>query len=388
MAQSSDLTSTEPHTLNLDEYKALPGPTICRPGDAYDSIPEKAEFLLCANCGLSAYSEMHCSYISHLRCNTSADRGFWSIGDKYLLKEKPLLGEGRADYVGSDYPITQFLSKNSTIPVAQNMIYWNDSTSHFWFMEKCPGKTLYEVWGDLSEEKIKSLAKEVIEYLAQARKFTSTKPENPDGSRIRDQEKLSPYSSVNFVTEDAEEWWALNEPRLDQYTKRRWKNVNVVEKYPVKGPYVLTHGDLDGSNILVKDGHISGIIDWEHGGYLPEWWESYWVEHAGPWNWGEHLQAEMKIQFSSPDQAKAEEFFRDLKFDSNLPLVQLEQRQMIEPTIMQCLNYRRYCKAIKRKHGSGGSALDIRMIQEDDVLEAFKALSLEEQMELLWKEAS
>ncbi|KAM0170591.1 hypothetical protein ACHAPC_011158 [Botrytis cinerea] len=388
MAQSLNPTSSaEPHTLNLDEYKTLPGPTIFRADDAYGRLPEKAHFLLCANCGLNAYSEMHCSYISHLKCNTSANRGFWRIGDKYILKEKPLLGEGRADYVGSDYPITQFLSKNSTIPVAKNMIHWNDSTSYFWFMEKTPGKTLYEVWGELNEEKIKSLAKEVIEYLAQARKFTSTKPENPDGLRIREYQ-LSHPSCLGFVTEDAEEWWALNEPRLDQYTKRRWKNVNVVEKYPVKGPYVLTHGDLDGSNILVKDGHISGIIDWEHGGYLPEWWEIYCVQSAGPGAWSEYLQAEMKIQFSSPDQAKAEEFFRDLSFECNLPRVQLEQRQMIEPTIMQCLNYRRYRRALEIKKGSGSSAFDIRVIEQDHVLEAFKALTLDEQKKLMWKEAS
>ncbi|EMR83500.1 hypothetical protein ACHAQE_011203 [Botrytis cinerea] len=387
MAQSLDLTSsTEPHTLNLDEYKTLPGPTIFRPDDPWGRIPKKAHFLLCANCGLNAFSEMHCSYISHLRCNTSFNRGFWSIGEKYILKEKPLLGEGRADYVGSDYPINQFLSKNSTIPVAKNMIYWKDSTSYFWFMEKTPGKTLYEVWGELDEEKMKSLAKEVIEYLAQARKFTSTKPENPDGSLIRDN-LLNP-SGVTFVSEDAEEWWARNEPRLDQYTKSRWKNMNVIENYPVKGPYVLTHGDLDGSNILVKDGHISGIIDWEYGGYLPEWWELSCVKSVGPGTWHEYLQAEMKIQFSSPDQAKAEEFFRDLSFECNLPRVQLEQRQMIEPTIMQCLNYRRYCRALEKKDGSGWSAFDTRVIEEDHVLETFKALSLEEQKKLLWKEAS
>jgi aminoglycoside phosphotransferase (APT) family kinase protein len=35
----------------------------------------------------------------------------------------------------------------------------------------------------------------------------------------------------------------------------------------------FTHGDLSSSNILVEDGHISAILDWETAGWLPEYWE-------------------------------------------------------------------------------------------------------------------
>ncbi|KIM77987.1 hypothetical protein PILCRDRAFT_11646 [Piloderma croceum F 1598] len=35
----------------------------------------------------------------------------------------------------------------------------------------------------------------------------------------------------------------------------------------------FTHGDLALRNILVKDGKISGIVDWETAGWYPEWWE-------------------------------------------------------------------------------------------------------------------
>jgi len=36
---------------------------------------------------------------------------------------------------------------------------------------------------------------------------------------------------------------------------------------------VLAHGDLNMRNILVKDGRISGIVDWENAGWYPEYWE-------------------------------------------------------------------------------------------------------------------
>jgi hypothetical protein len=36
---------------------------------------------------------------------------------------------------------------------------------------------------------------------------------------------------------------------------------------------VLTHCDLTPRNILIRDCQIAGLIDWEHGGWYPEYWE-------------------------------------------------------------------------------------------------------------------
>ena len=36
---------------------------------------------------------------------------------------------------------------------------------------------------------------------------------------------------------------------------------------------LLAHGDLNMRNILVKNGRISGIVDWENAGWYPEYWE-------------------------------------------------------------------------------------------------------------------
>ena len=42
---------------------------------------------------------------------------------------------------------------------------------------------------------------------------------------------------------------------------------------PVWPAPVFTHGDLHPSNILAKDGRITGIIDWEFSGWYPSYWE-------------------------------------------------------------------------------------------------------------------
>ncbi|KAH9922961.1 uncharacterized protein B0H18DRAFT_1182825 [Fomitopsis serialis] len=43
--------------------------------------------------------------------------------------------------------------------------------------------------------------------------------------------------------------------------------------YSMSHAVVFTHGDLMPHNIMVKDGHITGIIDWEAAGWYPEYWE-------------------------------------------------------------------------------------------------------------------
>ena len=40
----------------------------------------------------------------------------------------------------------------------------------------------------------------------------------------------------------------------------------------------FTHADLHGANILVKDNRLAGIVDWEHAGWYPEYWEMTMME--------------------------------------------------------------------------------------------------------------
>lgn len=35
----------------------------------------------------------------------------------------------------------------------------------------------------------------------------------------------------------------------------------------------FTHSDLDLSNLLVQDGKLTGIVDWENAGFKPNYWE-------------------------------------------------------------------------------------------------------------------
>lgn len=74
------------------------------------------------------------------------------------------------------------------------------------------------------------------------------------------------------MLEDKEAWWARVEKGFAE-KEPAWREKMKTEYPGHAAPYVLTHGDLNTGNIMVHDGHVSGIIDWEYAGYYPDWWE-------------------------------------------------------------------------------------------------------------------
>ena len=47
---------------------------------------------------------------------------------------------------------------------------------------------------------------------------------------------------------------------------------------------VLTHGDFQPRNILVRDGKVVSIIDWEYSGFYPVYWEYHKAMYRPEWN--------------------------------------------------------------------------------------------------------
>ena len=58
---------------------------------------------------------------------------------------------------------------------------------------------------------------------------------------------------------------------------------NLKERLPRSEPYVLTHCDLNLGNIIVQDGSLAGILDWEFAAYYPIWYEYV----SASWGWTE-----------------------------------------------------------------------------------------------------
>lgn len=51
-------------------------------------------------------------------------------------------------------------------------------------------------------------------------------------------------------------------------------------------PQVLTHCDLKLSNIMVQDGRVAGVLDWEFAAYYPIWYDYV----SDSWRWREDFE--------------------------------------------------------------------------------------------------
>ena len=63
---------------------------------------------------------------------------------------------------------------------------------------------------------------------------------------------------------------------LDDFTtgfESSWGQAPLSYLYEKDHAICLTHSDLSLSNLLVERGRLSGVIDWEHAGFKPEYWE-------------------------------------------------------------------------------------------------------------------
>lgn len=147
------------------------------------------------------------------------------------------------------------------------------------------GKPIGQFWHMFTQEVKDGIAEQIREQLAIMRTSSS-----PYIGRVKRQPFVQSYD--RFLDEERgkfvglfdmeKEWddWCLDRIRRIHGERMYKKWVKKVEK--LRGTdskrFVLTHGDLDPSNIMVtKTMHgpviISGIIDWEFSGFFPEYCE-------------------------------------------------------------------------------------------------------------------
>ena len=67
-----------------------------------------------------------------------------------------------------------------------------------------------------------------------------------------------------------------------------------------KHQIVFTHGDLRLQNVMVEDGNVNGILDWEFSGWYPEYWEFSKALYVWKWqnDWIEYLVQVLQPYYS------------------------------------------------------------------------------------------
>ena len=80
-----------------------------------------------------------------------------------------------------------------------------------------------------------------------------------------------------------DEFHAYFVARLEDILQRRpefretYDNLLTIRERSKEHPPVLSHGDLAPQNLIVKNGRIVAVIDWETFGWYPDFWEEFGV---------------------------------------------------------------------------------------------------------------
>ncbi|KAL4952675.1 kinase-like protein [Aspergillus filifer] len=276
-------------------------------------ITEKASTEPCTACDWTPEQQSQCHSESHVKLFYGAStRGTRSIGPDVILKERP--NEGPKTEVKT----MKYLARHAfDIPVPRVLRDWVDCNDRYFVMtERIQGQTFEEVWSSLSIEQKISIADELVDVRKRLRTLTSPAIQDVDGEPC-------------FFHSDAELWDAIS-LHLQKLNVPSKAVDSLRARYPKCQPYVFSHCDLNLGNIIVKDGKLAGVLDWEFSAFYPIWYEylsASWGWTGEDYEWKKLLQQSMR---QSGDGYEEAEFWRDLRKLNTYPNLNGKWKRVLE----------------------------------------------------------
>lgn len=199
----------------------------------------------------------------------SSYRCIWYIGSKAVLKDKIFDAQN-----GDEETPLNYVRNRTKIPVPSWMRCWHEGHRVLIFMERVPGQTLDEahLYGSLTKDERAMIDKEVDGYIQELRQLQAPQAGLPNGQQIYNRPFWTPVRRTHWLLpptheEAKEDWYQKSLSGVGPSEKAKLDELK--DRFPASEPYTFTHGDLDTSNIMVQDGHVTGIIDWEGSGFAP-----------------------------------------------------------------------------------------------------------------------
>ncbi|KAK7051789.1 kinase-like domain-containing protein [Favolaschia claudopus] len=210
---------------------------------------------------------------AHTRC-TVVD-----IGNDILVK----YGSAISPHEGM---VTLYVAKHTTgipIPKIHAIVYDESSQWTYIVQEKLPGVPLMDVLSTLDMNTRRILAAELRIILQQLQKYDSLGPVGLYGTPGEYGQTCIGEFLLHFPAERI--------TTTEEFVNYLPKAIGALapgvaipptDAFDVNRSPIFSHGDLVAENILVQNGHISGIIDWGLAGWYPYFWND-WI---GRWRNG------------------------------------------------------------------------------------------------------
>ncbi|KAF2107557.1 kinase-like domain-containing protein [Lophiotrema nucula] len=191
----------------------------------------------------------------------------------------------------------KYLAENTTVPVPHVYCSFLYKNRAYIVMERIQGDELSKASKTMSKESVDIVFTQLRKFFQELRKL---KP--PLGTGVESCVKGSLYDSRiprgnprfgPFLTIQEFHFWLRRDLKPDDLKDREkdqdWYDLqDMMSKQD--GPWptpIFTHGDLSPANVLVRDGNVVGIIDWEFAGWYPYYWEytSAWFGNVTRTDW-------------------------------------------------------------------------------------------------------
>jgi hypothetical protein len=222
-----------------------------------------------------------------------------------------LVKRGWALKIEAEAATMQFVKKHTEIPVPSIRRVWRDQQGLYAFLEmdRMPGKGLDKAWPEMSPGARATTITQLKNHWSALRALRQ-----PDPGWIGSWNRGGLFDDrLGQKTDPTGPW--NSEQDFNNYLVR-----NVVRDAPTRAErfiksmrayrhkVVFTHGDMAGDHILVEPvtGAITGILDWEMAGWLPEYWE--YLKARSGWRYEDWWVSLLKGVLTSYDDERTLDF--------------------------------------------------------------------------------
>ncbi|RDI83055.1 hypothetical protein Vi05172_g6958 [Venturia inaequalis] len=188
-------------------------------------------------------------------------------------------------------PVPRLFSAYAYGPLDRDVDDFGSVYDTYIFMEFIEGEDLAKSWGKCTSAEKQMISKDLKKHLTELRSlpaagYIGSVHDGPVTDIILEWSTTSrgPFKSeADFNATIADTFVAKSKGQVGAYIR------GMIDAH--KHGIVFTHGDLRPHNIIVKNGRVTAIIDWEMAGWYPDYWEFVKAFHLENFtdDWASHL---------------------------------------------------------------------------------------------------
>lgn len=195
------------------------------------------------------------------------------FGDRYVVRRGDIVtkvttfeyGLGSND-IPNEVVALRFVKAHTTIPVPEVISSdWDRVTYQY-----IEGQTLQQAWPILTPSQRSEILAQLRDYIAQMRSLSGIYIGRHDGQSAVVPSIMTRLGGPFRTLSEFHDWLA-NPLRRQIAQSMYWHQITT--QLGADYPIVFTHGDIAARNIMIRDGRIVAILDWEFAGWYPDYWE-------------------------------------------------------------------------------------------------------------------